>query len=93
MPAITRSRRRKAASGSFGGDHESMLARAYDLVLNGVEIGGGSIRIHKKEEQMEMFRLLSIKKRRRSSSSAFSSKRWRWARRPTGASPSGSTAS
>ena len=40
---------------------ESMQAKAYDLVLNGVEIGGGSIRIHKKDEQMEMFRLLGIK--------------------------------
>ncbi len=38
-----------------------MQAKAYDLVLNGVEIGGGSIRIHKKDEQMEMFRLLDIK--------------------------------
>ncbi len=42
----------------FGGDYESLEAKAYDLVLNGVEIGGGSIRIHKKEEQMEMLKLL-----------------------------------
>jgi aspartyl-tRNA synthetase len=45
----------------FQGDYESILANAYDVVLNGVEIGGGSIRIHRMEEQMEMFRLLNIK--------------------------------
>jgi aspartyl-tRNA synthetase len=51
----------KGSIGEFGGNHESMQALAYDLVLNGVEIGGGSIRIHKKDEQMEMFKLLGIK--------------------------------
>jgi aspartyl-tRNA synthetase len=45
----------------FAGDYESMRAKAYDLVLNGVEIGGGSVRIHEKDEQMGMFRLLNIK--------------------------------
>jgi aspartyl-tRNA synthetase len=51
----------KGSIEEYGGNHESMQALAYDLVLNGVEIGGGSIRIHKKEEQMEMFKLLGIK--------------------------------
>ncbi|MBA4389506.1 MAG: aspartate--tRNA ligase [Syntrophus sp. (in: bacteria)] len=45
----------------FKGDYESVLANAYDLVFNGVEIGGGSIRNHRMDEQMEMFRLLNMK--------------------------------
>ena len=35
-------------------------ARAYDLALNGVELGGGSIRIHQREMQEVVFRLLGI---------------------------------
>jgi aspartyl-tRNA synthetase len=38
----------------------SVRAQSYDLVLNGYEIGGGSIRIHRKEVQDKMFQLLNI---------------------------------
>ncbi len=41
-------------------DPSKIRAKAYDLCLNGVELGGGSIRIHQKEIQEKMFTLLGF---------------------------------
>jgi aspartyl-tRNA synthetase len=41
-------------------DPASLRSRAYDLVLDGAEIGGGSVRIHQREVQQRVFELLGI---------------------------------
>ncbi len=41
-------------------DPRGVLAKAYDMVLNGSEVGGGSVRIHRQEMQSAVFELLGI---------------------------------
>ncbi len=42
------------------GDPGAALSRAYDMVINGTEVGGGSVRIHRQETQAAVFTLLGL---------------------------------
>ena len=50
----------EAWAGTFQDDPENALARAYDVVGNGVELGGGSIRIHRAEMQQRVFDVIGL---------------------------------
>ena len=56
---------------SFKDDPKSALAYAYDIVLNGNEIGGGSIRIHKREIQQAVFDVIGLTKQEAESKFGF----------------------
>ncbi len=56
---------------SFKDDPKSALAYAYDIVLNGNEIGGGSIRIHEREIQQAVFDVIGLTKQEAESKFGF----------------------
>ena len=47
-------------AGAIGSDPGTVLADAYDIVCNGHEIGGGSIRIHQRDIQEQVFDVMGI---------------------------------
>ena len=49
-------------AGALAANPAQALSRAYDMVLNGTELGGGSIRIHKADMQQAVFEVLGIGK-------------------------------
>jgi aspartyl-tRNA synthetase len=59
-------------------------ARAYDMVLNGVEVGGGSIRIHQEELQNQVFRAIGIDEEEAQSKFSFLLEAFRYGPPPHG---------
>jgi aspartyl-tRNA synthetase len=49
-----------APAGDLDGDPSALLSRAYDLVMDGTELGGGSIRINRPEEQLKILEILGM---------------------------------
>lgn len=72
-------------------DKGKVRAKAYDLVLNGVELSSGSIRITDPSLQARMFAALGLSDEEAARKFGFLTAPSSTARRPTGASASGST--
>jgi aspartyl-tRNA synthetase len=73
-------------------DAAAVRANAYDLVINGTEIGGGSIRIHNKDLQKKMFSILGFTDEDAAEQFGFLMNAFEFGAPPTGASPLVSTA-
>ncbi len=65
-------------------DPGRVRAKAYDLVLNGVELGGGSIRIHNRELQKKMFQVLGLSDEEANSKFGFLLEAFRYGTPPHG---------
>ena len=72
-------------------DPASVRAKAYDLIVNGEEAAGGTIRIHDAAKQQRIFNLIGLAPSRRKSGSGFFSKHCALGRRRTAASRGAST--
>ncbi len=78
---------------ALGANPGTAVAKAYDMVLNGSEIGGGSVRIHRQEMQSTVFELLGIGPQEARAKFGFLLDALKFGARRTAASPSASIAS
>ena len=73
-------------------DPASVRSQAYDLVLNGWELGSGSVRVHRADIQSRIFSVLGISEEEAASRFGFLLGAFRFGAPPTPGSPSDSTA-
>lgn len=75
----------KGGAEAFDAEHpESVIADAYDLVINGNEIGGGSVRIHSGELQKKIFNILGFTPEETEAQFGFLTKAFRYGAPPHG---------